>query len=315
MHVLVTGGAGFIGTNFLAHLANRSDVKVRVLDNESLGKREHIASYTCEFIEGDIRSIDDVSSALEGVDMVVHLAADTRVMDSIEDPTKNFEHNVLGSFNLLKTMKEKGIDRLVCASTGGAIIGDVPPPVHENMVPRPASPYGASKLALEGYCSAFSQSYGMSCLALRFSNVYGPHSYHKGSAVAAFMRKILRGETITVYGDGNQTRDFVYSTDIAAAITMALENSSVSGVLQLGTGVETSVNQLLEILRETVGPRYAFDVDYQPARAGEILYSCCDISKAKAEMEYNPIVDLQEGVAQTWRWFLEQDRNKPESVG
>lgn len=315
MRILITGGAGFIGINLMAYLAGRQGWETRIIDNESLGNREYLADFDCDFHYGDIRCNEDLMRALDGIDTVVHLAADTRVIDSIEDPTKNFEHNVAGSFNLLQCMRTTGIKRLVCASTGGAIIGEVPPPVHEAMVPQPASPYGASKLALEGYCSAFSQSYGMSCLALRFSNVYGPHSFHKGSAVAAFMRRILRGEPITVYGDGDQTRDFVYSQDIAQAITDALVRKDVSGVLQLGTGIETSVNRLIEILRHTVGPRYPVEVKYQPARAGEIQYSYCDVSKARLELEYDPETKLADGIARTWQWFLDQDSMARQSNG
>jgi len=306
MNVLITGGAGFIGTNLLAFLTESEQFSVRVLDNEIMGKREHIAAFSCDFIEGDIRSEKDVERALYGMDVVVHLAADTRVMDSIEDPTKNFEHNVIGSFQLMNKMRQMKVNRLVCASTGGAIIGDVPPPVHEEMVPKPASPYGASKLALEGYCSAFSQSFNMSCLALRFSNVYGPYSFHKGSAVAAFIRQILNGDTLIVYGDGNQTRDFVYSQDVATAIRDALLNPGVAGVLQLGTGVETSINQLIEALRKVAGSKYPFNVEYRDHRAGEILYSCCDVSKARLELKYNPETELLNGIQKTWDWFLSQ---------
>lgn len=303
MNILITGGAGFIGTNLIAFLAENEPFSIRVLDNESLGKREFLHEFPCDFVKGDIRSENDLERALDGVDVVVHLAADTRVMDSIEDPTKNFEHNVIGSFQLMNKMREMSVNRLVCASTGGAIIGDVPPPVNEEMPAKPSSPYGASKLALEGYCSAFSQSFNMSCLALRFSNVYGPYSFHKGSAVAAFIRQILNQETLVVYGDGNQTRDFVYSEDIAVAIRDALINPSVAGVLQLGTGVETSVNQLLEMLREVAGPRYPFNVEYRDHRDGEILYSYCDVSKAKRDLNYSPETDFLTGIKKTWDWF------------
>lgn len=306
MNILVTGGAGFIGTNLAAYLHQVDEFSIRVLDNESLGRRENLEPFDIEFVKGDIRNRDDLAAALEGVDVVVHLAADTRVMDSIEDPANNFDHNVSGSFQLLNAMREMGVSRLVCASTGGAILGEVPPPVHEDMLPRPASPYGASKLMLEAYCSAFSQSFKMSCLALRFSNVYGPHSYHKGSVVAAFIRRIMQGKPLVVYGDGEQTRDFVFSYDIAQAIQDAIMQKQVSGVLQLGTGVATSVNTIIELLRETTGSQYSVDVEYRDFRRGEIVHSYCDISKARQAIGYDPTTELRDGILNTWEWFQSQ---------
>jgi len=154
MATLITGGCGFIGTNLVARLNDSGIGPVVVFDNESLGRREALAGLQARFIHGDLRDRAAIDAALEGVEAVVHLAADTRVIDSISDPIFNFEANVRGSLNLLEAMRARGIRRLVNASTGGAIIGETEPPVHEAMVPRPMSPYGASKLAVEGYCSA-----------------------------------------------------------------------------------------------------------------------------------------------------------------
>jgi nucleoside-diphosphate-sugar epimerase len=206
MRVLVTGGCGFIGANLVPRLA-AAGWQVRVLDNEIIGRRHHLDEFTGEFINGDIRDPAALDLALDGVDAVVHLAADTRVIESIADPAFNFDVNVVGSFRLIEAMRARGIGRLVNASTGGAIIGDATPPVHEGMVPNPIAPYGATKLAVEGLCSAWSGSYGFSALSLRFANVYGPRSYHKGSVVAAFFRRIAAGLPLIVHGDGEQVRD------------------------------------------------------------------------------------------------------------
>jgi UDP-glucose 4-epimerase len=207
-NVLITGGAGFIGRHLADYLTRQGDVTVTVIDNESLGDRKHLDLEKVRFIQGDLRNRDELRLALEGQDVVVHLAADTRVIDSIENPAHNFESNVIGTFNLLDLCRDLGVNRIVAASTGGAILGDVEPPVHERMAPQPTSPYGASKLMLEGYLSAFSSSYGMSTCALRFSNIYGPRSFHKGSVVAHFFKQISAGEKPIVYGDGSQTRDY-----------------------------------------------------------------------------------------------------------
>jgi UDP-glucose 4-epimerase len=172
-------------------------------------------------------------------------------------------------------------------------------------VPRPISPYGASKLAVEGYLSAYQGSYGFAPIALRFSNVYGPRSFHKGSVVAAFFKAYLAGQRIAVYGDGEQTRDFIYVGDLTGVIIAAL-GSQVSGVFQLGSGRETSVNALLKAMSKAVGEDLSKRVDYQPARKGEIIRTYCDISLARKELGFAPVTDFATGLAATWAWFQSQ---------
>ena len=300
-NVLITGGCGFVGTNLVADLNRRGGYAVTVFDNESLGKREFLADLDCTFIHGDLRDTDAVRGAVQGMDAVVHLAADTRVIPSIENPRLNFDVNVSGTFNLLEAMRDAGVGRFVNASTGGAIMGDVEPPVHEEMVPHPLSPYGASKLAVEGYCSAFEASYGMKCLSLRFSNVYGPRSFHKGSVVALFLRQILNGEELVIYGDGSQTRDYVYVGDLCQGIVAGIERGA-GGVVQLGTGVPLSLDDLVDVIRKVVAPR-DFEVRYEPFRAGEVRYTYCDISRARETLGYAPALDLEHGLRATWEWF------------
>jgi len=304
MKILVTGGCGFVGTN-LAHFLVPAGHEVRVLDDESMGKRSSLGDLPVEFLKGSITDPKAVAQAVDGVDAVIHLAADTRVMDSIEDPVKNFESNVVGSFTVLQGMRKAGVKRIVAASTGGAILGEVPCPVHEEIMPRPLSPYGASKLAMEGYLSAFAGAYGFKCASLRFSNVYGPRSYHKGSVVALFFRQIMNGEDLTVFGDGEQIRDYVYAIDLVHGIVAALE-AEVTGVFQLGTAIPTTLNQLLGEMRGVVGPEYDFKVRYADARDGEIVNTYCDISKARAAFGYETPTPLRQGLAETWSWFQRQ---------
>jgi len=285
----------------VAALNRRGSYCVTVLDNEVLGSREFLRDLDCEFVSGDIRDPVAVRRALAGVDAVVHLAADTRVIPSIENPHFNMDVNLVGTFTVLDAMREAGVGTFVNASTGGAIVGTAAPPVHEEMVPRPLSPYGASKLAVEGYCSAFAASYGLSCLSLRFSNVYGPRSFHKGSVVALFLRQILNGEQLVVYGDGSQTRDYVYVSDLCDGIISGLASAS-SGVIQLGSGIPVSLDELISRIRAVVAPR-SVDVTYEPFREGEVRNTYCDISRAASVLGYRPTIALEEGLSATWEWF------------
>lgn len=302
MTILVTGGAGFVGVNLCTLLVDEG-YSVRVLDDESLGKREYLGDLPVDFRKGSILDQDAVASSLDGVEGVVHLAADTRVMDSIENPAKNFQANVVGTFVVLEEMRRAGVRNIVAASSGGAILGEVPCPVNEEVVARPVSPYGASKLAMEGYMSAYAGAYGFRCAALRFSNVYGPRSFHKGSVVATFFRNILGGKPLTVYGDGEQIRDYVFSGDLVGGILAALKGDA-SGVYQLGTGIPTTLNQLIDNIRKTVGGNHPFEVNFADARDGEIINTYCNIDKARTDFSYAANTCLSDGLTKTWEWFL-----------
>lgn len=299
--VLVTGGSGFIGTNLCDYLVG-ADHKVIVVDKAAVGRSRYLPQEV-EFIAGDILDPEPLGDAFSRADVVVHLAADTRVIDSIENPRYNLEVNVLGTYNVLSLAREYGVSRVVNASTGGAILGDVAPPVHERMVPNPSSPYGASKLAAEGYCSAFAQSYGVSSISLRFSNVYGPFSCHKGSVVAKFFRQIKAGEGLTVYGDGSQKRDYVYTKDLVRGIGAAIE-SDATGPVQLASGTPTTLDELIVLIKEVTGAD-DLDVAYEDFRAGEVRDTYCDISRAREALGYSPRVSLRDGLGETWAWFKE----------
>lgn len=304
MRILVTGGCGFVGANLVRVLTERALARsIRVVDDESSGRRDAIAPYGVEFVPGDVRDAALMRRSLRDVDTVVHLAADTRVMDSIEDPARNFDVNVVGTFRLLAAMREMGTARLVNASTGGAILGEAPPPVHEGMAPRPASPYGAAKASAEAWCSAFAGSYGIASVSLRFSNVYGPLSFHKGSVVAAFMRRILRGAPLVVYGDGSQVRDFVYVDDLCEGIVAAMTTPGAPGVVQLGSGSGTSVGRLIEEIAKVTGPGFRPRIDYEPFRAGEVRRTWTDVTRAREALGWVPRTSLPEGLARTWAWF------------
>lgn len=309
MKVLITGGAGFIGSNLVAELTRAGGYEVAVLDDESTGRFSDIAEFGPRCLKADLLDEAALRDALVGMDTVVHLAADTRVMDSIADPRKNFRTNVVGSFGLLTAARDAGVTRVVCASTGGAILGEAPAPIHEGMVACPVSPYGASKLAMEGFCSAFAGAYGLKTVALRFSNVFGPRSYHKGSVVAHFFRLLLNGEPLTVYGDGSQVRDYLYVGDLVKGIRAAID-ADAGGSIQLASGRPTTLNELIVALRQVVGAT-PISVRYEAFRKGEVHTTWCDISLARRELGFEPSTPLIEGLAATWSWFKSVYSNGP----
>ncbi len=314
VNVLITGGCGFVGTNLIDYLLLNTDWKINVLDNLSAGKLEYL---TCidnydkdriDFYKGDIRNEKDISLSLEGCDHVIHLAAQTDVISSIDSPLEDAEINIIGTIKLLQAAVKKEVKRLTLASSA-APLGEQDMPIHEEKVPEPMSPYGASKLSCEGYCSAFAESYGLKTVALRFSNVYGPYSWHKGSVIAKFIKQIIDGEKPVIYGDGDQTRDFIHTKDISQALHMSTIKDLPRDyeLFQVATGEETSVNELYEYISRKMD-KMGYDIsepEYGKERSGEIYRNYADITKAKDKLGYNPKIKLEEGLEETIAWFLE----------
>jgi UDP-glucose 4-epimerase len=302
----VTGGCGFIGVNLGRSLASAGFDPI-AFDNLSTGRLEdgQAAGYR-DVIVGDILDADALGAAANGKYAVVHLAARTGVIDSITDPRGDIDVNVGGTLNALLAARDAGASAFVLASSS-APLGSVEPPGHEGLAPRPLSPYGASKLAGEGLCSAFAGTYGLAATALRFTNVYGPYSYHKGSVVAAFMKRIMDGDPLVIYGDGGQTRDFLFVDDLCRAVIAVLERRPMGELYQLGTGIETSVSELVDALT-VIFPDREVVVEHEPARAGEIARSYSDISRARDALGYEPSVGLKEGLAITRNWFVNASR-------
>lgn len=298
--VLVTGGCGFIGVN-LAELLLTANCKILAFDDFSTASRKDGEEAGFHVIQGDIRDFGAVREAARGVDYIVHLAAHTDVVESVSDPSTDLGINVDGTLNVLIAARDSDVKGFVFASSN-APLGETEPPSSEERVPRPLSPYGASKLAGEALCSAFSGSYGLPSVSLRFSNVYGPFSYHKGSVVAAFMKRVIEGQPLIVYGDGRQTRDFVYVVDLVDGIMRALDYGGSGDVFHLGSGTETSVNGLVEIFQEVFSDREV-EIKYEPRRPGEIERNYSDISKARSVLGFEPLTDLEQGLRMTRAWF------------
>ena len=321
---LITGGCGFIGLRMVRHLLKQENQHIRILDNLSVGTREDLAKIS-EFVEGspkdsfssahsekpvqlivgDILDETLVLQTLKDVDVVVHLAANTGVGPSVEDPRSDCLTNVIGTFNLLEAARSAQVKRLVFASSG-APVGEANPPIHEELAPHPVSPYGASKLAGEGYCSAYYRTFGLEAVALRFGNVYGPGSTHKGSVVAKFIRQAFAGETLEIYGDGTQTRDFVYVDDLIKAIWQAATVPGVGGeVFQIATNRETTLHELTELLVEELGNAGVKDilVRHASSRLGDVQHNFSDTTKALNVLDWQAKISLKNGVRNTIRFF------------
>lgn len=328
---LITGGCGFIGANLVQRLLAEKDHRIRVLDDLSTGRRsyleelardvsvrkegeettsfEELGQGQVELLLGDVREQKTVSDAARGTDVVVHLAASTGVPQSVEDPRRDCLTNVLGTLNCLEAARDAEVRRFVFASSA-APIGQCEPPIHEEMPARPASPYGASKLSGEGYCSAYYECFGLETTALRFGNVYGPYSSHKESVVAKFVRRGLSGQELHVHGDGEQTRDFIFTADLVDAIVRAAFEVEAAGELfQIATNVETTINQLAarvtEKLREA-GVEPAGRTHTAP-RQGDVRRNYADISKAEDLLGWRPRTKLAEGLAETITWFQSRE--------
>jgi UDP-glucose 4-epimerase len=272
-----------------------------VVDDLRTGRESYVSPELADVMIGDVADPAVLEPALEGVDAVVHLASQTGVLPSVEDPARDFEGNTLPTFRVLEACRRRGIERVVFASSG-ASVGDVTPPIHENIVPRPLSPYGAGKLAGEAYVQGYAGSFGMTTVALRFSNVYGPYSLHKDNAIPNFIRRCLRGERLEIYGDGSQTRDFIHVHDLCDGIIGAVTADGIGGeIFQLGTSVETSVVELARLIQEVTDADA--EIDFEERRAGEVYKSCVDITKAQRLLGFEPAIELRDGLAQTAEWY------------
>jgi len=252
---------------------------------------------------GSVGEPGAVNDAVEGVDAVVHLAARADVVDSITNPVASFDANVVQTFEVLEAARVAGVERFVLASSN-AVLGAAEPPVDETTLPKPISPYGASKLAGEAYCAAYSVSYGMAACALRFSNVFGPYSLHKKSVVAAWLRASLTGRPLVVHGDGRQTRDYIYVDDLATALCAAMDApaADVAGeVFQTGTGQETSLNALAQTISRVSGRTP--DIIHGPPRTGDVERNASRVGKAERLLGFRASVELDDGLERTARWW------------
>jgi len=317
MRILVTGGAGFIGLNLLRQLVLEHDCEIVVFDdfsNSSPERVEHVLSTSpdaddrVQVIRGDIADEEAVRAALPGCDAVIHLAAQTGVAPSLADVRRDLQLNVTGTFNVLEACRDLNVRRFILASSA-ATIGNVPPPQCEDSPTRPLSPYGASKAAAEAYCSAFYRSFGIETLMLRFSNVYGPLSWSKGSVVALFAKRALAGQPLVINGEGTQTRDFLYVEDLVEVVIQAVRVAPGAPIFgapcNVATGIRTRIVDLAHTFR---GALQACGRDctigFGPSLQGDVSMSAPSNERVGQLFPSAKFRTLAEALPGTIRWFL-----------
>ena len=322
MKWVITGGCGFVGLNLIKSLLGDGGNAIRIVDNLSAGTKADlkcITNYTetaaadiaefkgVELIVGDILDAELACRVAQGADVIIHLAANTGVGPSVENPRSDLLANVLGTFNYLEAARLNKVGRFVFASSG-APAGAVEPPIHEEVPPHPVSPYGASKLSGEGYCSAYFYSYNVPTVVLRFGNVYGPGSIHKQSIIAKLIKRAMNGEVIEIYGDGAQTRDFIFIDDLVGAVKLAVSTSGIGGeVFQIATSQETTVSEITGSLVEIMKKHGYPDVEVVNAevRVGDVKRNFSDTSKARTRLGWVPTTRPRVGLENTVLSFLQ----------
>ncbi len=310
MKVLITGGAGFIGSNLARALLARGD-DVRVLDNFSTGNRRNLAglAHDVDLVEGDLRSYERVHAAVRSVEVVFHQGALPSVPRSVQDPLTTTAVNVEGTLNVLLAARDEGVRRIVNASSSSVYGDGGELPRAESQLPDPISPYAVAKLAAERFCTSFSRVYAMEIVSLRYFNVFGPRqdpTSQYSAVVPRFIRAIAAGEPLTVYGDGEQSRDFTYVDNVVGANLLAADIAgSVRGeIVNIATGGSTTVNELAD----TIGRLLSRPVEkvFEPEREADVRASWADVEQARRLLGYEPRVELEDGLTRTADFLLER---------
>jgi UDP-glucose 4-epimerase len=302
MKALVTGGAGFIGSNLVKLLIDSGDEAV-VLDDLSSGYRENLPSGPgVRFVEGDVRNADLLQAAIEGCEVAFHLAASVGNTRSIEHPIEDSSINVLGTLQVLEAARRGGVRKVVFSSSAG-IFGELKTvPIREDHPAEPDTPYGASKLGAEKLCLAYAKLYPLECVCLRYFNVYGVNQRYDayGNVIPIFAHRVLRDEPLVIHGDGEQTRDFVNVRDVAMANYRAAGARGVSGAFNIASGTRITINRLAAMIAEASGRRVT--VQHGPARPGDVRHSLADVSAARTAFGFDPAVTLDVGLPEYMRW-------------
>lgn len=311
IRIFITGGAGFIGANFVKYLLDKGDFKITVYDNLSTGSRTNLDKAVGDskkkgeirVIKADILDFAKLKKAIKGHEAVVHLAAHTSVVESLGNPSENLYLNSTGTFNVLEAARKNRIGRFIFASSNAAV-GEQIPPLDEEMMPRPLSPYGVGKLYGEALCRVYFYSYGLKTVSLRFANAYGPYSGHKSSVIAKFIKNAWQGKPLEIYGDGRQTRDFIHVKDVCQAVYLSLDSYySVSNkvwgeVFQIATAKETRIIDLADITKRSISllEKKPIKLIFKKKRKGEMIRNYSNIKKAKKFLGFKPQIELKKGI-------------------
>lgn len=300
MKIFITGGAGFIGSHLTALLSQSGHI-VTVYDNHSMSAPNYLQDVSCTQIVGDIMDPDCLTSAMQGFDLVIHLAAQGNVIESVADPISNFEINVAGTINVLEACRKNRIPKIIFSSTGGALMGDTLPPVHEDSVPNPISPYGSSKLCAETYIKSYSKCYDIKYTIFRFGNVLGTNSLHKKGVVNTFYKKLNNGEQIHIYGE--VSRDFIYVYDLVNAINKSISlKSAENEIFHLASGVEVTIEKIAKNMLEIMGAPKIY-IKYSERRIGEVEKNFANILKAKKIIGFSNSKEIDEILQEVIDYF------------
>ncbi|NQT81078.1 MAG: NAD-dependent epimerase/dehydratase family protein [Candidatus Aminicenantes bacterium] len=309
MKTLVTGGAGFIGSNVVQLLLEQGH-QVKILDNLSTGYFKNIKDIDAEFIKGDIRNEEIVQKAASQVDVIFHLAAHIGNVKSLQNPIEDSEINVLGTLNVLEAAKRNGIKKIIHSSSAG-IFGELQyMPIDEKHPLEPDSFYGVSKLTGEKHALCYGKIYGMVVVCLRYFNAYGINQRYDdyGNVIPIFSNRLLNNQPLIIYGDGEQTRDFVNAKDIAKLNLLAAEKATESGVYNVGCGKAITINYLASLMQEVAGKKVP--IEYAPPRKGEVRLCRADISAIQKTFGYNPDPDIKKGFEEYYEWFKNDNESK-----
>ena len=308
LKIVVTGGAGFIGYRLVSMLSKQNQVFVIDSFERSAVTYEEL-SKIAKCYKGNILDTSFITPILKNADVVIHLAAYGSVIESIEDPITNFKINVEGTLSVLIASKNSNVKKIIFSSTGGAIMGNTPPPVSELSLPSTISPFGASKLCCEGFIRAFSESYGINATIFRFANIYGRYSSHKKGAVTKFIKATLKGEDIEIFGDGSATRDFLHVDDLCKGLIQGIDSKKEGcEIYHLASNTETSVKELAELII-SFNSKTKTNILYKPYRKGEVLKNFADAEKAFNELGYKPSISFHDGMLDTYNWFSEMAKD------
>jgi UDP-glucose 4-epimerase len=301
-NILVTGGAGFIGSNLTKHLVEEGN-SVTVLDNYMSGYRSNLDPFpSVRIIEGDIRDKTVVELAIRGAEVVFHLAASVGNKRSIDNPLIDADINVLGTVQLLEAARKEGVRKIVTSSSAG-IFGELKTmPIKEDHPIEPDSPYGCTKLCQEKLCLSYAKLYDIETICLRYFNVYGPNQRFDayGNVIPIFVFRMLQNEPIIIYGDGEQTRDFVYVDDVVQANIKAADTKGVNGAFNIASGKRITINRLVEIIKKNSNK--AIKIEHGPERLGDVRHSLADLSLAHKKINYHPSVDIERGIEEYVKW-------------